>query len=143
MARFIDVSPAEMDYRSVGFTYAGSDPLWNGWLFHLDDLVGVIFVAQKRNPNTGCREPLTVEGNEDGVLVYSCEKIRVLKAEGSGTAWTVGQAVYWDGIAGNPVTQAWQTGFLWIGMCVKDAADDDETVLIDLHGNHPLAEQAP
>jgi len=139
----IESFPVEGTYKSLEFTYDGSDPLNNGHLYKLNNTVGRILVADKiitTGPNAGCRDTLDVENGEIGVLCYNCEKIRVPTA---GLVWLPGQAVYWDGVHGNGVTNVFGSGVLWIGICVEAAAVTDDNVLIDLHGNHPLAEEAP
>lgn len=136
--------PVEGTYKSLEFTHSESTVLNNGFLFHLNNTVGVIFVAEKIDPTTGCRDAdgLTLEFGERGVLIYNCEKIRVPKQDG--VAIIPGEAIYWDGVHANGVTNVWTSGLLWIGICVDENADaDDDEVLIDLHGNHPLAEEAP
>ena len=141
MAQFLETIAPEGDWRSMVFTYNLSAPLDHGELYLLEDTVGVIFVHDKLDPATGCQVALTVEFEEDGVLIYQAEKITVPKA--AGVALNVGQAVYWDGVSGNGVTGTWASGLLWIGVVTQVAVAGDARVQIDLHGNHALAESAP
>ncbi len=140
----IESFPVEGTYKSLEFTYDGSDPLNNGHLYKLNNTVGRILVADKiitTGPNAGCRDTLDVENGEIGVLCYNCEKIRVPKV--AGIVFQPGEAVYWDQQPGDGVTNVFASDLLWIGICVEAAGADDDEVLIDLHGNHPLEEEAP
>lgn len=141
MAQFLETIAPEGDWRSIFTTYDLSTVLDHGELYKLNNTVGVVFVHDKINALTGCQEALTVEYGEDLVLIYQAEKMTLPKA--AGVALNVGQAVYWDGVSGNGVTGTWQTGYLWIGIVTQDAAAGDARVQCDLHGNHPLAEEAP
>lgn len=140
MAQIIESFGVEGEYKPLHFTSTSSDPLAHGQLYKLQNTVGVIFVAERINTTTGCRETLEVRNGEIGVLVYSCEDIRVPKA---GVAILVGDAIYWDGVHGNPVTNVWASGLLRIGIAKedRDAAHDD--IAIDLHGDLVDDEIAP
>ena len=140
MANFIESFGVEGEFKSVSFDYADSPCLAHGHLYKLGNTVGVIFVADKLDPVTGCRVPFTVCSGETGVLIYSCEKIRLQKAA---VAIAVGNAIYWDGVHGNPVTNVWASGLLEIAKCVEAAAAGDDDVLADLHGDMIEDEVAP
>lgn len=75
---------------------------------------------------------------DEGVLIYHAEKILVPKDVATGSAFVVGQRVYYDP-ATRLVYNAWVSGFLWIGICVRAAADDDLRVMIDLKGDKASA----
>lgn len=139
----IESFAVEGTYKPLEFTYTGSDPLGNGHLWKEGNTCGVIFVADKiitTGVNAGCRDTLDVENGEIGVLVYNCEAINVPVA---GLVILPGEAIYWDGVHGNGVTNVFGSGVLWIGICKVACGATDTQVLIDLHGNHPLAEEAP
>lgn len=137
MAQYLETD----NYRSFRFTHDSSIPLNHGELYLLNDTVGMIFVANKLDPTTGCQVTLDVEEGEVGVLIYQAEKIRVPKA--AGLIINEGQAIYWDGIPANGVTNVWATGLYWIGICIEPSPAAHTRVLIDLLGNKATAEEAP
>lgn len=73
-------------------------------------------------------------------LNYHVEKIMVDKAA---VAIFVGDAIYWSGVDGDPVTNVWTSGLLWIGICVEDAAAGADQVKIDLKGDKATVGAAP
>lgn len=54
------------------------------------------------------------------------------KATGGGESIAAGQFCYWD--AGNEIVTTTAGGNTYIGKCVRDAGDDDETVLVRING---------
>jgi predicted RecA/RadA family phage recombinase len=66
-------------------------------------------------------------------MVTQDMQARGTKATGTGSSISAGEKVYWD--ATNEVVTTTSTGNTWIGWCIRDAADADETVDIDYDGN--------
>lgn len=131
----------EGEYKPIEFTYTGSDPIALGSLYKLFNTVGLVFIDDRIDPTTGCRETLEFRSGEAALMIYSCEDITLPKA--AGVAIHVGDAVYWSGVNGTGVSSNWQTGWLRIGICKQGADAGDARVLCDLHGDHPIAEPAP
>lgn len=143
MAQFLETIAPEGDWRSFTFTNPLSTALSNGGLYLCRETVGMIFVAEAIDPDTGCRAALEVEGDGEGVLIYHAEKIRVPKTVGSGNVFLPGDSVYWDGVHGNGVVPEWQSGLYHIGKCVEAADADDDDVLIDLKGDSAILQELP
>jgi len=136
MSQFLETT----EWASLGFTNTyTSTPIADGFLYLLEDTVGVCMVADKFTQQ-GVMDTLDVEWNEDGVLIYQADKIRVAKAA---VAMAPGQAVYWSGVYGAGVTNVWASGLYRIGICVKEAAAADADVLIHLEGHMVTQEAAP
>lgn len=140
MAQIIETFSVEGDYRPLNFVSEVSTPLAHGQLYKLRNTCGVIFVAERINTVTGCRDTLEVRFGETGVLIYHCENIRVPKAA---VAINTGAAIYWDGVHGTGVTDTWASGLLWIGIAKENRVIGDADILIDLKGDKALAQLAP
>ena len=140
MAQIIETFSVEGDYRPLNFVSEVSTALAHGHLYKLRNTCGVIFVADKIDPLTGCRDTLEVVFGETGVLVYHCENIRVPKAA---VAIMTGAAIYWDGVHGTGVTDTYASGLLWIGIAKENRDADDDDILIDLKGDKALMQAAP
>ena len=130
----------EGEYKPIEFTYPGSDPIASRSLYKIQNTVCLIFVADRLDPTTGCRDTLEVRSGEAALGIYSCEDIQL---PALAVAIAVGDAIYWSGVAGTGVSNVWQTGWLRIGICKQAADAADDFVLCDLHGDHPIAEEAP
>jgi len=124
MATFMRTNPPPGTYHSVKLT-APSGGVTGGTLIHVNDIVGMVFDDAD-------------EGDEY-VLVYVCEKIEVPKATGAGTAFTVGDHVYYDDTL-QTVTPIQAAGLWRIGVATEAAGDDDDEVEIDLEGKLALVE---
>ena len=72
----------EGEYKPIEFTYTGSDPIASGSLYKLFNTVCLIFVADRLDPTTGCRDTLEVRSGEAAVGIYSCEDISLPKVAG-------------------------------------------------------------
>lgn len=81
----------------------------------------------------------TIANGETGVLIYSAERAEVLKMIESTDVFAPGMRVYWDP-ATRLVTPTYNSGYYWIGTCVRAAAADDLSVIIDLDGGHAETE---
>ena len=81
----------------------------------------------------------TIANGEDGILIYHAEKAIVLKKTESTDIFAPGMRVYWDP-ADRLVTPAHNSGYYWIGTCVRAAAANDLEVMIDLKGDHAEVE---
>jgi hypothetical protein len=60
MSQFLETT----EFASLGFTNDISTPLQDGFLYLLNDTVGVIMVAHKYDQNGQMVDPLTVEWNK-------------------------------------------------------------------------------
>lgn len=69
---------------------------------------------------------------EDVAMHYHVEKVMLPKAA---VAITQGQKLYHSGVNGQPVSNVYQSGWYWIGICVADAAAADDKVKADLKGD--------
>jgi len=143
MAQVLETGAPEGKWASLEFTNPLSTDLANGQLYLCRETVGIIFVADRISPTTGCRLPLVIPAGESGVLIYNAEKARVPKETGSGNVFSPGDSVYWDGVHGNGVVPTWQSGYLHIGKALEAAAADDDDLQIDLKGDSAIARVMP
>lgn len=90
------------------------------YLYQVNDTVGAVLES--------------LDFGENGVLIYHAEKILLQKDVATGSAFAVGDRVYFDP-ATRLVYNAQASGFLWIAICVRVADDDDLRVLCDLKGD--------
>ena len=124
MALFLRTSPPPGQTASVKLT-AGSGGVTGGTLIKVNDIVGMVFDDAD-------------EGDEY-VLFYVAEKIEVPKLEGAGSAFEIGDHVYYDATL-QTVTPIQAAGLWRIGVATEAADDDAEVVEIDLEGKLPLVE---
>ena len=124
MATFMRTNPPPGTYHSVKLV-AGSGGVTGGTLIKVNDVVGMVFAD--------------ADEGEEYVLVYVCEKIEVPKLEGAGSAFVVGDNVYYDATL-QTVTPIQAAGLWRIGVATEAADDDDDVVEIDLEGKIPLVE---
>ena len=117
-------NPPPGTYHSVKLT-APSGGVTAGEWKKVNDIVGFVFND--------------ADVDEEYVLVYVCEKIMCTKIETAGSAFTVGDNVYFDAALAT-VTPTQAAGLWRIGVATEDAADDDDEVEIDLEGKVPLVE---
>ena len=134
MQRFRTATPMG-DWRSFKFTHAEEGVTYTeGQLYRINETVGMLFLDIQRNATTGAKEAKTIVEDDEGVLVYGCEKIMVDKVTGTGSAFVPGDGVYWADVQGGSVKNAWAATNYKIGICVKAADDDATEVMIDLEG---------
>ena len=132
-----------MDWRSFRFTHAVSGlTMTEALLYFIEDTVGVLLLPIQYG-SQGEKEAKTIEEDDEGVIFYHAEKIMVYKYVRTGYSFLPGDKVYWSGIQGAAVTPIYQSGFYWIGICVRAASETDTRVMIDLKGDkvsvtHPL-----
>ena len=124
MATFLRTSPPPGQTASVKLT-AGSGGVTAGTLIKVNDIVGMVFDD--------------ADLDEEYVLYYVAEKVEVPKLEGAGSAFTIGDHVYYDATL-QTVTPIQAVGLYRIGVATEPADDDDEVVEIDLEGKLPLIE---
>lgn len=124
MALFMRTNPPPGTFHSVRLT-AGSGGVVGGTLIHVNDIVGMVFDD--------------ADLDEEYVLVYVAEKIMVPKLEGAGSAFAIGDHVYYDDTL-QTVTPIQAAGLWRIGVATEPADDDDDEVEIDLEGKLPLVE---
>ena len=123
------------DIRTFKFTHAISGlTMTEGILYKIEDTVGVLLLDIQYG-SQGEKEAKTIEEDDEGVLIYHCEKIMVYKLVRTGDSFLPGDKVYWSGQQGASVTPVYQSGFYWIGICVRAAAASDTRVMIDLKGD--------
>ena len=141
MAQFLRTT---MKYaRSFKFTHAISGlTMSEGLIYKVEDTVGVL-ILDIQYTAAGCKDAKTITEDDEGVLIYHAEKIKVCKYARTGYSFLPGDKVYWSGIQGACVTPIYQSGFYWIGICVWPAGESEATVIIDLKGDkasvtHPL-----
>ena len=131
------------DIRTFKFTHAVAGlTMTEAYLYLIEDTVGVLLLDIQYGTQAEKLAKEIVIGDE-GVVVYHCEKIMVFKRVGTGYSFLPGDKVYWSGVQGDPVTNVYQSTFLWIGICVRAAGESDTRVMIDLGGDkasvtHPL-----
>ena len=132
MAQFLRTATPDGDWRSFKFTHAlvPDITLTEGSIYQIQDTIGVL-ILDIQYSSAGCKEAKTINSGEEGVLVYNCKKIRVDKVA---VAFLPGDVVYWSGVQGASVTNAYSSGAIWIGICVWAAVAGDSTVIIDLKG---------
>jgi len=133
MAQFLRTT---MDHaRTFKFTHAESGTTYTeGYIYKVQDTIGVL-ILDIQYTAAGCKKAKTITIGDEGVLIYHAEKINVLKLTGTGYNFLPGDKVYWSGTQGDPVTPTYQSGYYWIGICVKAAGINDEYVMIDLKGD--------
>ena len=127
------------DWRSFKFTHNVLEiTLTEGQLYLIQDTCGVLLLPIQYSA-AGCKEAKTIAYDADdpleGVLFYHAEKIMVDKWVGAGRTFLPGDKVYWSGTQGDGVTPADQSGYYWIGICVRAAGASDAQVMIDLKGD--------
>lgn len=131
------------DWRSFRFTHAVSGlTMTEGLLYFIEDTVGVLILPIQYSA-AGCKEAKTITEDDEGVIIYHAEKIMVYKYVRTGYSFLPGDKVYWSGVQGSSVTPIYQSGFYWIGICVRAASETATRVMIDLKGDkvsitHPL-----
>jgi hypothetical protein len=137
MAQYLRTISPEGDWRSFYFTSERSEPYVNGNLILVNDTVGIIFVDSDLSDTTGVNEntPPQSEIDEDVVIIYAAEKIRLPKAV---VDMEVGDNLYFSGDEGGTVTNTYASGYWKIGIVVKAADADDDYVVADLHGQHAV-----
>ncbi len=137
MAQFLRTIAPEGDWRSFFFTSVRSDPYVNGNLILVNDTVGVIFVDSDLDATTGvnANDPPQREIDEDVVIIYAAEKIRLPKA---GVEIAEGDNLYFSGTEGDTVTNVYQSGYWKIGIAIEAAEAGDDYVIADLHGQHAV-----
>ncbi len=118
MPNFIRTARPSGDIRSFTWTVDQSGGVTEGLLYWVNHTV----VAAFQTKNVG----------EDVAAIYHCEKLMLHKAA---VAIGLGSKLYWDGIAGNPVTPVYASGMYWIGICVQAALAEDTHVKADLKGD--------
>ena len=132
MAQFLRTASPDGDWRSFKFTHAIPGlTMTEGSLYQIQDTVGVLILDIKYTA-AGCKDAKTITEDDEGVLIYHAEKIRVDKGA---FAILPGDKIYWSGVQGSAVTNVFTSGALWIGICVWPAAVGDSTVIIDLKGD--------
>ncbi len=135
MAQFLRTATPMGDWRSFKFTHAESGVTYEeGKLYKIQDTVGVLMLDISYSA-AGCKEDKEITVGDEGVLIYHAEKIMVYKETGSGNSFSPGDKVYWSGTQGASVTPNSSSGYLWIGVCVKAAAEGATQVMIDLKGD--------
>jgi len=135
MQRFRTATPMG-DWRSFKFTMLVAGPWTEGQLYLVQDTVGVLLLDIQYTA-AGCKDAKTIVVDEEGVLVYHCEKIIVDKVAATGLAFLPGDDVFWDtAVQGSSVSPV-DGGGTWrkIGICVWPAAELDTEVMIDLKGD--------
>lgn len=105
-----------------------------GQLYLVGETVGMLYLSIQYNDD-GSKKDKELDDGDEGVLVYNAEKIDVDKDAEEGDAFSPGDKVFWPGTAGANVTNTWQSGYYWIGNCVKAATDGAARVMIDLKGD--------
>ena len=136
MAQFLRTATPDGDWRSFKFTHAilPDFAMAEGSLYQIQDTVGVL-ILDIQYSTAGCKEDKTINADEEGVLIYHAENIRVDKIT---CAFLPGDVVYWTGVQGSPVTNVYSSGAIWIGICVWAAVAGDSTVIIDMKGEVAL-----
>lgn len=136
MGQFFRTATPMGDWRSFKFTHAlvPDITLAEGSIYQIQDTIGVLLLDAKYT-SQGCKLPATINAGEEGVLVYHIEKIKVYKDP---VAFLPGDVVYWNGVQGGNVSSVYSSGAIWIGICVRAAAADDELVMIDMKGEVAL-----
>ena len=139
MAQFLRTATPMADWRSFKFTHnVIEETLTEGKLYLIQDTCGVLFLDIQYT-SAGCKKAKTIAYDEDpsleGVIFYHAEKIMVEKWTGAGRTFLPGDKVYWSGTQGDGVTNADQSGYYWIGICVRAAGASDDEVMIDLKGD--------
>jgi len=112
------------NYHSVKLV-APSGGVTKESLIHVSDLIGMVF----DDADEGAKY----------LLVYFCEKIMVPKITGAGSAFGIGESVYYDDTL-QTVTPIQAAGLWRIGKATEEATDDDDEVEIELEGKLPLVE---
>ena len=134
MAQFLRTATPDGDWRSFKFTHAIADlTMTEGLIYMIEDTVGVL-ILDIQYSSAGCKEAKTIVEDDEGVLIYHAEKIKVRKRTGTGYSFLPGDKIYWTGTQGDPV-YPYRSAYYWIGTCVWPAGDDDEYVIIDLKGD--------
>lgn len=117
-------NPPPGTFHSVKLTAPSGGVTAGDWI-KVNDIVGFVFND--------------ADEGEDYVLVYVCEKIMCPKIETAGSAFEVGDHVYFDAALGT-VTPIQAAGLWRIGVATEPAEDTDDEVEIDLEGKVPLVE---
>lgn len=132
MGNFFRTATPPGDWRSFKFTNSlvPALTLAEGEIYQIQDTIGVLLLDAKYD-SQGCKLPATIDSGEEGVLVYHIEKVMVKKIA---CAFLPGDVVFWDGIQGNPVSNVYSSGGIWIGICVRAAGTGDALVMIDMKG---------
>lgn len=65
-------------------------------------------------------------------MIYHAEKAMLPK---DGSAFSVGDRIYWSGVNGDPVTATFVSGYYWLAICVRNAAAGDSHVVADFLGD--------
>lgn len=139
MADTLRILPTGGDYRAfeVALASGGSVVLGNTYL--VEDTWCIAYNCS----NAAALQTLAQGGSIYGmtvdtagvliVYVYHAEKIMIRKKQATGEGFVIGDNVYVDP-ADNLVSPNAVTGYIKIGICVEDADDDAERVMIDLKG---------
>lgn len=134
MNRFRTSTPMG-DWRSFRFTHAETGVTYSlGELYLIQETVGLLFLDIQYNTD-GSKADAEITLGDEGVLVYHIEKVIVDKLTGTGSAFLPGDKVFWSGVQGASVTNTWQSGYYWIGICTQAASDTATQVEIDLKGD--------
>ncbi len=124
-----------MDWRSFRFTHAISGlTMTEALIYRIQETVGVLILPIQYG-SQGEKSAKTIVEDDEGVLFYHAEKIMVYKYVRTGYSFLPGDKVYWSGIQGASVTPIYQSGFYWIGICVRAASETATRVMIDLKGD--------
>ena len=127
-------SSPDSKVASFKFTNNSEATMTEGQLYLVQETVGVLYLSIQYT-SAGAKDEKTIDDGEEGVLYYNAEKIMLDKIETSGSAFLPGDKVFWSGVAGAAVTPTWQSGYYWIGICVKAAAWNATQVMTDLKGD--------
>ncbi len=127
-------SPPSEKVATFKYTNESGLTQTEGELYLIQETVGVLYLDIQYDSD-GAKAAKTIEDGDEGVLIYNAEKILLDKAATTGSAFSPGDKVFWPGTPGANVTNTWQSGYYWIGVCVKAASDTDTTVMTDLKGD--------
>lgn len=134
MGQFVRTALPNGVLKTFRFTNNNTYSMISGQLYLVQETVGVAFVHAKYDVQ-GCKERLDIDPDEEGILIYNCEKIEVEKVNASGHDFLPGDKVYWSGAAGAGVTPVYQSGYYWIGIAVAPSGAGESLVVIDLLGD--------
>jgi len=127
-------SPPSHKAASFEFTNATGATITEGDLVMIQETVGVLYLDIQYNAD-GSKADKECANGETGVLYYNAEKIILPKLAETGLACLPGDKLYWSGVAGTGVSPTWTSGWYWIAICVRAAAELDTTVMADLKGD--------